>query len=85
MNLDKNHQHVANPSKKLTRVKGPSSTNILVHDHKIQTKEFFSLWNESSSSLKAILFLSFQTVQKIYKGAALQAFLLFAHKRTMPT
>ena len=55
-------QRVPNQSKKLTRDKGSSSIKILVHDHKIQTKEFFTLWIKNSSFSKVIIFFSFQTV-----------------------
>ena len=49
----------------------------LDQDHKLQTKEYFILWIERSSSSKATPFLSFQTIQKKHKGAALQTFTRF--------
>ena len=48
-----------NQSTKLIKGKDLSSINNLVQDQKLQTKEFFNLWINSSSLLKAILFLSF--------------------------
>ena len=37
-------QQEPNQSIKLIKDEGPSSINNLVHDHKLQRKEFFSLW-----------------------------------------
>ena len=59
------HPHLEpNQSKKLIKDNGLSSINNSVQDHKLQTKEFFDLWIESSSFSKVIMFLSFQTLQK---------------------
>ena len=52
----------------------------LASDHRERIKEYFNLWIDSSLSLKVNLFLAFQTVQKIWRWAALPT--LFAHKRT---
>lgn len=72
------HPHLkSNQSKILIKGKGSSSINILVQNQKLQTKELFCLQIESSSLSKAILFLSFQTIQKIHKGVAFHAFLCF--------
>ena len=45
-----------------TKVEGPSFINKLVSDQSELRKEVFSLWMDSASSSKAILFLVFQTV-----------------------
>ena len=42
--------------------------------HKLQTKEFLSFWISKEPSLKANLFLSFHTVQKIHNGMEYQIF-----------
>ena len=61
------------PSMKSINVEGPSSfINNLVSHHNKYTKEAFSLWLYSTPSLKAFLFLAFQTVQNKYKGSASQ-------------
>ena len=62
---------------KSINIEGPSFINILVSDHNKYTKEPFSLWMDSTSSSKAILFLAFQIVQKMHKGPTLQTFLCF--------
>ena len=49
----------------------------IVSDQSKLRKEFFSLWKDSTSSSKAILFLVFQTVQKMQRGPALQTILCF--------
>ena len=68
----------SNQSMKLTSIEGPSFTSILVCNQRKQIKEpFFSLWIESMSSPKAIIFFTFQTIQKMHKGTALQTFLHF--------
>ena len=46
-------------SKKLTREEGLKTKEILTQDQRLHTKEYFNLWSESSSFLKANLFLSF--------------------------
>ena len=58
---------------KSINIKGPSFINILVSDHNKYTKEPFILLMASTSSSKAIMFLAFQTVQKIHKGPTLQS------------
>ena len=65
---------------KLKSTKGLKSTDTLLQDHRLQTKEFFNLWSESSSLPNANKFLSFHTVQNIHKGVICQAFL-----RALPT
>ena len=62
---------------KSINVEGPSFINILVSNQSKYTKEPFSLWMDSMLSLKAILFLAFQTVQKMHQGPTLQTFLRF--------
>ena len=53
--------------------------------NKILRKTIFKKWVECSSLSNTRRFLSFETIQKIYKGASLQTFLcFFSHKRTMP-
>ena len=64
-------------SMKSINIKGPFSINNLVAYHNKYTKEPFSLWMDNTSSSKAILFLTFQTVQKKHKGPTLQTFLRF--------
>ena len=50
-------------------VEGSSFINILVSNKKKkQTKDPFNLWMESTLSLKAILFLTFQIVKKMHRG-----------------
>ena len=44
---------------------------------KVTNKKKFNIWIENSSLSKAILFLSFQTIQKRHIGVALQTLLLF--------
>ena len=44
--------------------------NNLVSDQKESIKECFSLWIDNISSLKANLFLVFQTVHKMWRGTA---------------
>ena len=51
--------------------------NNLVSDQKERIKERFGRWIDNISSLNANLFLAFQTVQKMWRGAALHAFLRF--------
>ena len=51
--------------------------NNLASAQKVRIKECFSLWIDNESFLKANLFLAFQTVQKMWRGAALYAFLRF--------
>ena len=53
-------------SMKSINVEGPSFINILVSNQSKYTKEPFSLWMDNMLSLKAILFLAFQTVQKMH-------------------
>ena len=65
------------PSKKPMREKDSSPKYTLAQFHKLQTKEFFNFWIFNSPPLKANLFLSFQTVQKIHNGMNFQIFFLF--------
>ena len=64
-------------SKKPSKESGPSFTTDLDHTQRLQTKEFFNLFIDSSSLSKAILFLSFHTAQKIHEGVAFHTFLRF--------
>ena len=45
--------------------------------HKLQTKEFLSFCISKEPPLKANLFLSFHTVEKIHNGMEYQIFFLF--------
>ena len=60
---------------KLTREIGLISINALDQDHKLYTKELFTLWIEIVVLSNTNKFLSFHTVQKIHRGATFQAFL----------
>ena len=51
--------------------------NNLASDWKERIKEYFSLCIDNISSLNANLFLTFQTVQKMWRGVALHTFLRF--------
>ena len=51
--------------------------NNLVSYQKERIKEYFNLCIDNISSLNANLFLVFQTIQKMWRGAALHAFLCF--------
>ena len=64
-------------SKKPMREKYSSPKYTLAQFHKLQTKEFFNFWIFNSPPLKANLFLSFQTVQKIHNGMDFQILFLF--------
>ena len=55
--------------------------NNLASAQKVRIKECFSLWIDNDSSLKANLFLAFQTVQKMWRGVALHAFLRFLPRK----
>ena len=66
--------HPINESKK---VNGPSFVNKLASDQSELRKEVFSLWIKNTSSSKAILFLVFQTVQKMQRGPTFQTVLRF--------
>ena len=59
------------------KVDGPSFINKLVSDQSELRKEVFSLWMDNTSSSKAILFLIFQTVQKMQRGPAVETVLHF--------
>ena len=54
-----------------------SPINSLVQVNKLHKNKYFSLWIESSTFSKDLLFLSFQIDQKKHKGAALQTFFCF--------
>ena len=69
-----------NQSIKLTIVRGQSTINNLASDQIERTKEYLSLWIDNTSSLMATLFLAFQTVQKMQRGATLHTF-----QRFLPT
>ena len=45
--------------------------------HKLHTKKFLNFWISKDPHLKANLFLSFQTVQKMHNGMEFQVFFLF--------
>ena len=64
-----------NQSMKLTRDIGHIFTNTLDQNHKLYTKEYFSLWTDNSPFPNAYKFFSFHTNQKMHKGATCQAFL----------
>ena len=64
-------------SKKPMREKDSSPRYTLAQFHKLQTKEYFNFWIFNSPPLKANLFLSLQTVQKIHNGMDFQIFFLF--------
>ena len=66
-----------NQSIKLAIVRGQSTMNNLVSYQKERIKEYFNLCIDNISSLNANLFLVFQTIQKMWRGAALHAFLCF--------
>ena len=51
--------------------------NNFVFDQRKKMKELLSLWTDNTSSLNAILFLVFQTVQKIHKGPVFQTSFFF--------
>ena len=53
----------------LQRKGDQSKKNPLVHAHKLQRKNDLHPWIECSLFAKALLFLSFQTIQKRHKGA----------------
>ena len=55
--------------------------NNLVSDQKVRIKECFNFWINNESSLKANLFLTFQTVQKMWRGAALHALCFLPRKK----
>ena len=57
--------------------KKPKTINNLDRAQWLQRKANLILWSESSLLLNAPLLLSFQTVQKRYKGATHQTFFLF--------
>ena len=70
---------------KSTKVEGPYFINNFIFDESKKTKRLFSLWMDNTSSSNAILFLTFQTIQKIHKGPTLQTSFLFFPQRTCPT
>ena len=49
----------------------------LTQAQSLQRKECLSLWTKCPSFSKALLFLSVQTIQKRYRGAACHTFFLF--------
>ena len=65
-------------SRKPIRENTSSPTYNLAQLHKLQTKKFFNFWMFNTPPLKANLFLSFHTVQKIHNGMASQIFFLFS-------
>ena len=72
-------------SSKPKRVRGASSKHPFASNQRQETKELFSLWIESSSPSKAILFLAFHTIQNKHNGPAFHTFLrLLVLKRPMP-
>ena len=77
----------ANHSKNPISERGSVPLYNFAQPHTLQKKkEFLIFWIANSPPpLKANLFLSFQTVQKINNGMDLQIiFSLFTHKRTLP-
>ena len=67
----------ANHSKKPMRDEDSSPIYTLAQLHKLHTKEFLSFCTTKEPPLKANLFLSFQTIQKIHNGMDFQIFFLF--------
>ena len=78
-------QREPNQSIKLIKDKRLSSINNLVHDHRLQIEECFSLWLESSSFQKQFCFFASKLFKKCIKGLLSKPFTFFAHERTMPT
>ena len=64
-------------SKKPIRENASSPTYNLAQLHRLQTKKFFNFWTFNTLPLKANLFLSFHSVQKIHNRMAFQIFFLF--------
>ena len=58
-----------------SKVEGPSFMNNFVSDQRKKTKELLSHWIDVI--FNTILFLAFQTIQKIHKGSTLQTSFLF--------
>ena len=67
----------ATHSKKPIRERASSPKYNLAQLHKLRTKKFFRFWIFNTHPLKANLFLSFHTVQKIHNGMNFQTFFLF--------
>ena len=68
----------ANHSKNPIRERGSAPLYNFAQPHTLQTKELLIFWIANSPPpLKANLFISFQTVQKINNGMDLQIFFLF--------
>ena len=77
----------ANHSKNPIRERGSAPLYNFAQPHTLQKKkEFLIFWIANSPPpLKANLFLSFQTVQKMYSGMDFQIFFhFFPHKRAPP-
>ena len=70
-------QNKPNQSIKSTMDIELSPINSLVQVNKLLKNKNFSLWIDSSTFSKDLLFLSFQIVQKKHKGATLQTFFRF--------
>ena len=66
-----------NQSMKSTMNINLSPINSLVQINKLHKNNYFSLWIASFTFSKDLLFLSFQIVQKRYKGATLQTLFRF--------
>ena len=67
----------ASHSKKPKSEEDSSPIYTLAQLHKVHTKEFLSFCISNTPPLKANLFLSFHTVQKIHNGMEFQIFFLF--------
>ena len=67
----------ASHSKKPKSEEDSSPIYILTQLHKLHTKEFLSFCIAKDPPLKANLFLSFHTIQKIHNGMEFQIFFLF--------
>ena len=74
-------------STKSTIEEGPRAINKLDHAQRLHKKFNLMLWTECSMFSNALLFLSFQVVQKRHKRAALHTFFLFflIHNRPILT
>ena len=68
---------------KLTSEEGLKSIDTLTQDQRLHTKEFFNLWNESSSLSNTNKFISFHIVQNTQGGRLPSIFMSFTHKRPM--
>ena len=72
----KNLYPLPNQSTKSTTEVRPETKNPLVHAHRLQSKTDLHPWIECSTFSRALLFLSFQTIQKRHKRAESHTFFL---------